>query len=80
MSDNRADGYTFYHECGPESQDWFHKQWTIWPERADSRYTTNLNFHYGAITAFREINAFSPPMSESLFENIAWLDRNSMRG
>lgn len=72
---NRNDGYLVYKENGTiGDRDWFHRQWTMWPKRADTRLTTNLSFHHGGVMAYREIHGTEPEMSLDMTPNIAVLD------
>lgn len=60
----------------PNSRSWYHRQWKIWPERADDSYTTSLSFHYGGVMAYRELNeGKNPEMSGHLQANVEWLDK-----
>lgn len=76
MSDqNLIEGRNCYATGAPEQRAWFERQWRIWPERADQRYTTNLSFHHGGVQAFRAEHGREPAMSRDFRSNVEWLDR-----
>lgn len=76
MSDtNRMQGRECYAKSDAERRAWFEYQWKIWPIRAHDARTTNLSYHHGGVQAYREIHGSDPAMSDSLAENIAFLDK-----
>lgn len=77
--ENIADGNSHYMTGGTDARVWFERQWAMWPERADERYTTNLSFHYGAVQAFRAEHGREPTLSKQFRSNVEWLDRNAAR-
>jgi hypothetical protein len=63
--DNMAEGQRLYAVGREKARDWFHRQWRIWPKRADSQLTTNISLHVGGVIAYRiENEGRDPPMSE----------------
>ena len=70
MSDeNAATGQYLYAVGDAETRAWFHKQWSIWPNRADPNLTTNLSLHAGGVVAYRiEHDGKDPPMSDQFRE------------
>lgn len=63
--DNAKTGQYLYATGDQETRDWFHKQWRIWPKRADERLTTNISLHCGGVVAYRiENDGRDPPMSD----------------
>jgi hypothetical protein len=63
--ENMAEGQRLYAAGGQKARDWFHKQWRIWPKRADNQLTTNISLHCGGVIAYRiENDGRDPPMSE----------------
>lgn len=80
MSDeNAATGQYLYAAGDAETRDWFHKQWDIWPNRADPKLTTNLSLHAGGVLAYRiEHDGKDPPMSDQFRGNFdVWERLNS---
>lgn len=75
--DNRTDGAELYRNGDAATREWFERQWSIWPARADSAKTTNLSFHHGGVHAFREAHGREPTMSRSFRDNVEWLDRRT---
>jgi len=73
---NSTEGYNHYINGGNEARSWFEHQWTIWPERADDRYTTNLTFHYGGVQAFRSQHGEDPEMSDQFKSCVHWQDKH----
>lgn len=65
-----AEGFEAYVAATDELKEWFHRQWQIWPKRADERYTTNADFHYEAIQAHIEEFGSVPQISEELISYI----------
>lgn len=74
--ENVALGKRLYADGDPKTSAWFHKQWRIWPERADTALTTNLSLHYGGVEQFRAENGHDPDMSSEFRSNVEWLDRH----
>ena len=63
--DNMMTGQALYASGDKETREWFHKQWLIWPKRADERLTTNISLHCGGVVAYRiENDGRDPLMSE----------------
>jgi hypothetical protein len=79
MSDNEQMGRDLYSIGDQETRDWFERQWKIWPVRADERLTTNLSFHYGGVTMYREIHGCDPVMSDDFALNVEWLDARTIK-
>ncbi|GAM01722.1 hypothetical protein SP5_068_00900 [Sphingomonas parapaucimobilis NBRC 15100] len=77
---NRDEGREHYANSDDSTRLWFERQWAIWPERADERFTTNMSFHYGGVCAFREANGCDPVMSKDFASHVAWHDRHSGGG
>lgn len=75
-SENQRDGWHHYATGDKETRAWFERQWAIWPQRADQRYTTNTSFHYGAVQAFRAEHGRDPVMSTGLRSWVAYLDQD----
>lgn len=78
MTDYERAGKDLYTSGDKETREWFERQWKIWPERADPRWTTNLAFHRGGIAAYRAENGCDPVMSENLFMCVS--ERTDFRG
>ena len=77
MADNKQTGQYLYASGDKETRDWFHRQWAIWPERADSKLTTNISLHYGGVCAYRiEHGGDNPPMSDQFAGCVRVLDRD----
>ncbi len=74
--ENHIAGKRCYLRGNTKTQQWFQKQWAMWPKRADIAFTTNLSFHHGGIQAFREQHGCDPDMSSDLAANIKYLDGN----
>ncbi len=75
MSDeNTATGRQLYAEGDAATRAWFERQWSIWPKRADERFTTNLSFHWGGVCRFREENGRDPVMSKQFAEGVRVMD------
>lgn len=74
MTDNEADGADCYLRGDKTTRDWFHRQWEMWPRRADERLTTNGSFHYGALTTYRQYNEGDPPMSAEFKMHVQIMD------
>lgn len=72
--DNRLDGQYCYAAGDSETREWFHRQWKIWPRRADDRLTTNIGFHYGGVLAFRIEHGRDPEMSRDFKSHVDWHD------
>lgn len=75
MSENERQGQYLYASGDAETKDWFHRQWKIWPERADERLTTNVSLHYGGVVAYRIEHGADPEMSADFAAHVAWHDR-----
>jgi hypothetical protein len=75
MCDNETEGQYLYAAGDAETRNWFHRQWAIWPTRADERLTTNLAFHRGAQVAYEIERGEKPHMSAELKTAIGVLDR-----
>lgn len=72
-TDNQADGFNHYITGVPKDQDWFAKQWLIWPERADPKNTTNISFLFGGALAYLTLNERFPPMSPDFNSHFDYL-------
>ena len=76
MIEGIIEGQACYSMGDEETREWFHKQWKIWPTRADSKLTTNISFHYGAIKAYRIENGNEDPaISNEFMPHILYLDK-----
>jgi hypothetical protein len=75
MCENETTGQYLYAAGDAETRNWFHRQWAIWPERADERLTTNLAFHRGAMAAYEIERGEKPHMSAELKVSAGMLDR-----
>lgn len=75
--DNRTDGRSTYLVGEGDTRDWFERQWRAWPERVDQRLTTNIQFLYGAVLAFRAEHNREPELSASLAYHVRSHDRLS---
>lgn len=73
---NEIDGNCLYATGDADTRAWFCRQWAIWPERADQRFTTNMSFLYGGVVAFRAEHGRDPKMSDQFAANINWYDRH----
>lgn len=73
---NQATGQHLYAAGDAETRQWFERQWSIWPQRADERLTTNLSLHYGGVLAYRLEHGRDPKMSRDFASNVTWLDGN----
>lgn len=77
MSDeNQTAGQHLYAVGDAKTKDWFHRQWKIWPERADERLTTNISLHYGGVKAYRIEHGRDPEMSKDFASCVDWHDRH----
>lgn len=74
MSENITTGQYLYAAGDAETKDWFHRQWQIWPKRADERLTTNIGLHYGGVLGYRIEHGRDPEMSKDFASHVAWHD------
>lgn len=74
---NTVEGQHLYSLGDAETRDWFHRQWKIWPERADERLTTNISLHYGGVLAYRIEHGSEPELSLDFSFQVRWLDENN---
>ena len=79
VDDNQTQGQYLYAVGDQEAKDWFHRQWKIWPKRADERLTTNISLHYGGILGYRAEHGSNPEMSADLTSHISWLDSQTQK-
>lgn len=75
MCENEMEGQYLYAAGDAETRNWFHRQWAIWPNRADERLTTNLGFHRSAMAAYEIERGEKPHMSADLKCAVETLDR-----
>ena len=75
---NAFKGQHLYSIGDAETRDWFHRQWKIWPKRADERLTTNISLHYGGVLAYRAEHDRDPEMSKDFASHVAWHDKNNL--
>jgi hypothetical protein len=75
--ENDTEGQYLYAAGDAETREWFHKQWRLWPKRADERFTTNISFHYGGVKAFRIEHGCDPKLSRDFAGCVGSLDRLS---
>ena len=75
--DNTAIGRNLYASGDAETRQWFERQWSIWPQRADERLTTNLSLHWGGVQQYRAEHGREPTMSKSFAGCVRDMDRMS---
>lgn len=73
---NQLDGANHYADGDVAAKLWFARQWAAWPKRVDERYTTNISFLYGGLTAYRVEHGCEPKLSEQFASNVAYLDKH----
>lgn len=76
---NISNGQYLYSVGDADAKAWFHRQWQIWPERADERLTTNIGLHYGGVLAYRIEHGTDPEMSKDFASHVAWHDKNNSK-
>ncbi len=74
---NLKEGQYLYAAGDQETREWFHKQWRIWPERADQRLTTNISLHTGGVIAFRIEHGKDPEMSKAFRGHVDYLTKDT---
>lgn len=68
-------GIELYRDGDEETRNWFHRQWAMWPDRADEDKTTNGSLHFGGVVAYRTENGTDPEMSESFAIHVGVMDK-----
>ena len=73
--DNIAIGRNLYAQGDAETRQWFERQWSIWPKRANDTLTTNISLHYGGVVQFRAEHGREPALSEQFADCVAYHDK-----